>query len=150
MLADLLHDPKMSKFVLASVRKSRRWRHHRCPTMPCYSARSNLRTVDRLVPINRTCSCRKIGSTAFHALPVPIEKCSMGTPKGLYAECVADQKALNLSVTKKKDRPTMPPIVENWRNYIGKTQIGIPFPKNAKITAQLALSDFTQNKIKSL
>ena len=96
---------------------------------------------------------RKIGPTAFAQLSLDSahwKSAQWGLHKGLYAECVADQKALNLSVNKKAERLAdyAPEACRELRKLHWKdTQHwDTLLPENAKITAQLALSDFTQNK----
>lgn len=100
---------------------------------------------------------RKIGSTAFAQLSLDSahwKSARWGLQKGLYAECVSDRKALDVTVNEKAERwANFAPEAcselrklhwkdtQNWENLLAE---------NAKITAQLALSDFTQNKIKSL
>jgi methylglutaconyl-CoA hydratase len=100
---------------------------------------------------------RKIGSTFFAQLSLDSahwKSAQWGLQKGLYAECVGDLKALDRIVNQKADR---------WANYAPEACRELRklhwkdtqnweslLPKNAKITAQLALSDFTQNKIKLL
>ena len=100
---------------------------------------------------------RKIGSTAFAQLSLDSTRwksAQWGLQKGLYAECVADREALDRAVNENAERGAdyAPEAcrelrklhwkdTQNWESLL---------PENAKITAQLALSDFTQNKIKSL
>ncbi len=100
---------------------------------------------------------RKIGSTAFAQLSLDSaqwKSAQWGLQKGLYAECVGDREALDRTVNQKAQR---------WANYAPEACRELRklhwkdtqnweslLPKNAKITAQLALSDFTQNKIKLL
>jgi methylglutaconyl-CoA hydratase len=100
---------------------------------------------------------RKIGSVAFAQLSLDSaewKSAQWGLQKGLYAECVVDREALDRTVNQKAQR---------WANYAPEACRELRklhwkdtqnwesiLPKNAKITAQLALSDFTQNKIKLL
>jgi methylglutaconyl-CoA hydratase len=100
---------------------------------------------------------RKIGSTAFAQLSLDSahwKSAQWGLEKGLYAECVGDRKTLDQTVNEKAIRlASYAPEAcralrklhwkntQNWENLL---------PENAKITARLALSDFSQNKIKSL
>lgn len=100
---------------------------------------------------------RKIGTTAFAQLSLDSahwKSAQWGLDKGLYAECVHDQQALNRTVNEKAERLAgyAPEACRelrklHWKNTQHWDSL---LPENAKITAQLALSDFSQNKIKSL
>jgi len=100
---------------------------------------------------------RKIGTTAFAQLSLDSanwKKAYWGVEKGLYAECHPDQKALAKAVNEKAEMwagyaPAACSALRqlHWKNTQNWDSL---LPKNAKITAQLALSDFTQNRIKSL
>ena len=100
---------------------------------------------------------RKIGTTAFAQLSLDSahwKSARWGLDKGLYAECVNDQQTLQQKVNERAERLAgyAPEAcrelrklhwkdTQNWESLL---------PENAKITAQLSLSDFSQNKIKSL
>ena len=100
---------------------------------------------------------RKIGSTAFAQLSLKSahwKSAQWGLEKGLYAECVGHREALNRTVTQNAERlagydPKASQALRklHWKNTLHWDSL---LPENAKITAQLVLSDFTQNKIKSL
>ena len=100
---------------------------------------------------------RKIGSTAFAQLSLNSaqwKSAQWGLEKGLYAECVGHREALNRTVTQNAEKlagydPKACQALRklHWKNTQHWDSL---LPENAKITAQLALSDFTQNKIKSL
>jgi methylglutaconyl-CoA hydratase len=100
---------------------------------------------------------RKIGTTAFAQLSLDSaqwKSAQWGLDKGLYAECIADQQALNRTINQKAERLAGYSAQScralrklHWKNTQHWDSL---LPENAKITAQLALSDFTQNKIKSL
>ena len=100
---------------------------------------------------------RKIGTTAFTQLSLDSaewKSARWGLENGLYAKCVTDKKALDQIVINNAERlsnydqQSLRHLrklhwkdTNNWESLL---------PKNAKITAKLALSDFTQNKIKLL
>ena len=100
---------------------------------------------------------RKIGSTAFAQLALDSahwKSANWGLDKGLYAECLCDLEALDQTLNEKAERlAAYAPMAcrelrklhwkdtQNWDTLLRK---------NAKKTAKLSLSDFTQNKIKSL
>lgn len=100
---------------------------------------------------------RKIGTTAFTQLSLDSaewKSAQWGLENGLYAKCVTDKKALDQTVINNAERlsnydqQSLRHLrklhwkdTNNWESLL---------PKNAKITAKLALSDFTQNKIKLL
>jgi methylglutaconyl-CoA hydratase len=100
---------------------------------------------------------RKIGTTAFAQLSLDStewKRAQWGLDKGLYAECVTDNKILDQIINEKAKifasyapeacrelRKLHWKDTQDWENLL---------PKNAKITGQLALSDFSQKKIKSL
>lgn len=100
---------------------------------------------------------RKIGPAAFAQLSLDSahwKSAQWGLDKGLYAGCVNDQQTLQQTVNKRAERLSgyAPEAcrelrklhwkdTQNWESLL---------PENAKITAQLSLSDFSQNKIKSL
>lgn len=100
---------------------------------------------------------RKIGGTAFAQLSLDStywKSSQWGLEKGLYAECLGDREILKRIVNEKAE------ILANyspdacrelrklhWKNTQHWNSL---LPENAKKTAQLALSDFTQKKIKSL
>ena len=100
---------------------------------------------------------RKIGPAAFAQLSLDSahwKSAQWGLDKGLYAECFNDQQTLHQTVNKKAERLANYGLeacrelrklhwkdTQNWESLL---------PKNAKITAQLSLSNFSQNKIKSL
>ena len=100
---------------------------------------------------------RKIGSTAFAQLSLDSthwKSAQWGLDKGLYAQVVSDNSALKIAINEKAERLASYDSgackelrklhwkdTQNWETLL---------PKNAEITAQLALTDFTQNKIKSL
>ena len=100
---------------------------------------------------------RKIGSTAFAQLSLDSahwKSAQWGLEKGLYTECVGDRETLNQTVNEKAERLASyaPEACRelrklHWKNTQNWDSL---LPENAKITAQLALSDITQNKIKSL
>lgn len=100
---------------------------------------------------------RKIGCTSFAHLSLDSAQWKSpqwGLDKGLYAECVGDRDALQRTVNQKAERLAYYPPEAcrelrklHWKNTDHWDSL---LPKNAKITAQLALSNFTQNKIKSL
>ena len=100
---------------------------------------------------------RKIGTTAFAQLSLDSahwKTAYWGLDKGLYAECVNDHQALNQTINQKAERLASyePEACRELRKLHWKdTQHwDTLLPQNAKITAQLALSEFTQNRIKSL
>jgi len=100
---------------------------------------------------------RKIGTTAFAQLSLDStnwKSAQWGLTKGLYAQVVSDNTALEMAVSQKAERLARYGLeacrelrklhwkdTQNWETLL---------PINAEITAQLALTDFTQNKIKSL
>ena len=100
---------------------------------------------------------RKIGTTAFAQLSLDSahwKSAQWGLDKGLYAECFNDQQTLQKTVNEKaKKLAAYAPKAclelrklhwkdtQNWESLL---------PENAKITAKLSLSDFSQNIIKSL
>jgi methylglutaconyl-CoA hydratase len=100
---------------------------------------------------------RKMGTTAFAQLSLNSacwKSAEWGLEKGLYAECLPDQNTLDRILNEKaKQFSEYAPKAcsalrklhwkdtHHWKDLL---------PENAKITAQLALSDFTQNRIKSL
>ena len=100
---------------------------------------------------------RKIGATAFAQLSLDStqwKRAQWGLDKGLYAECVNDTKILDQIINEKAKifasyapeacrelRKLHWKDTQDWESLL---------PENAKITGQLALSDFSQKKIKSL
>lgn len=100
---------------------------------------------------------RKISSTAFAQLSLEStnwKSAQWGLDKGLYAQCFGDEATLDQTVNEKAEKlASYAPEASSqlrklhwkdthhWENLLAQ---------NAKITAQLALSDFTQNMIKSL
>lgn len=100
---------------------------------------------------------RKIGTTAFAQLSLDSaqwKSAQWGLENGLYAKCVTDKKALDQTIINNAERlsnydqQSLRHLrklhwkdTNNWESLL---------PENAKITAKLALSDFTQNKIKLL
>ena len=100
---------------------------------------------------------RKIGTTAFAQLSLEStnwKSAQWGLNKGLYAKLVSDDSALETAVNQKVDKLAhySPEACRELRKLHWKdTQDWETLlPKNAEITAQLALTDFTQNMIKSL
>jgi methylglutaconyl-CoA hydratase len=100
---------------------------------------------------------RKIGATAFAQLSLDSAQwktAQWGLDKGLYAECVSNIESLDRILNEKaKTFAAYAPEAchelrklhwkntQDWENLL---------PQNAKITGRLALSDFSQKKIKSL
>ena len=100
---------------------------------------------------------RKIGATAFAQLSLDSahwKSAKWGLDKGLYAEFFNDQQTLQQTVNEKAKklagyapkacrelRKLHWKDTQNWESLL---------PENAKITAKLSLSDFSQNIIKSL
>lgn len=163
--ADLLNTiRKMSKFVLASVHGKVVGGGLGLVAACDYAFATNAASIKLselsigLGPyVIEPALSRKIGTTAFAQLSLDSahwKSAQWGLHKGLYAECVADQKALNLSVNEKAERLAdyAPEACRELRKLHWKDtrHWDTLLPENAKITAQLALSDFTQNKIKSL
>ncbi|OUW76196.1 MAG: enoyl-CoA hydratase [Flavobacteriaceae bacterium TMED212] len=100
---------------------------------------------------------RKIGTTAFAQLSlnsVNWKSAQWCLEKGLYAEVVSDNTRLEEAINQKAKKLASydPEACRELRKLHWKdTQDWETLlPKNAGITAQLALSDFTQNKIKLL
>tara|TARA_X000000950_G_C13877990_1_gene645679 strand:+ start:1476 stop:2219 length:744 start_codon:yes stop_codon:yes gene_type:complete len=100
---------------------------------------------------------RKIGSTAFAQLSLDStqwKSAQWGLDKGLYAQVVSDNSALKIAINEKAERLASyaPEACKELRKLHWKDTQNWEtlLPKNAEITAQLALTDFTQNKIKSL
>lgn len=100
---------------------------------------------------------RKIGSTAFAQMSLDSaqwKSAQWGLQKGLYAECERDREALDRAVNEKAEKwaKYAPEACRELRKLHWKDTHNWEslLPENAKITAQLALSDFTQKKIKSL
>ena len=100
---------------------------------------------------------RKIGTTAFAQLSLESaewKKAGWGFEKGLYASLSPDIESMDESLKKKAEilskydpsacselRKLHWKNTEHWESLLAE---------NAKITARLALSDYTQNIIKSL
>jgi methylglutaconyl-CoA hydratase len=100
---------------------------------------------------------RKIGITAFTQLSLDSKTwkpASWATEKGLYSHLSEDTKALDATLNKKamlfaSYAPEACKALRelHWKNTDHWEKL---LPKNAETTAKLALSDFTQNFIKSL
>lgn len=100
---------------------------------------------------------RKIGTTAFALLSLDCtnwKSADWGVNKGLFARCLNDEKALDKTLDEKANQLASyaPEACQELRKLHWKdTQHwDALLNENAKITAQLALSDFSQNRIKSL
>ena len=100
---------------------------------------------------------RKIGVTAFTQLSLDSKNwktASWATEKGLYSHLSKDTEALDAALNKKamlfaSYAPEACRALRelHWKNTDHWEKL---LPKNAEITAKLALSNFTQNFIKSL
>ena len=100
---------------------------------------------------------RKIGVTAFAQLSLDSKTwktASWAIEKGLYSHLSKDSEALDAALNKKamlfaSYAPGACKALRklHWKNTDQWEEL---LPKNAEITAKLALSDFTQNSIKSL
>mgnify|MGYP002629030456 CR=1 FL=1 len=100
---------------------------------------------------------RKIGTTAFAQLSldaVSWKKAEWGFEKGLYAEYFKDETHMDEVLNQKAAllASYAPAATKELRKLHWKDtdHWGELLPKNAQITAQLALSDFTQKRIKSI
>ena len=100
---------------------------------------------------------RKIGVTAFTQLSLDSKNwktASWATEKGLYSHLSKDTEALDAALNEKASlfasyAPGACKALRklHWKNTDHWEEL---LPKNAEITSKLALSDFTQNFIKSL
>ena len=100
---------------------------------------------------------RKIGVTAFTQLSLDSKNwktASWATEKGLYSHLSKDTEALDAALNEKASLFASydPGACKALRklHWKGTDHWEELLPKNAEITAKLALSDFTQNFIKSL
>jgi methylglutaconyl-CoA hydratase len=100
---------------------------------------------------------RKIGTTAFAQLSLDSgswKKAKWGFEKGLYAEYFGDETAMDEVLDQKAEllasydpQATKELRKLHWKDTDHWDKL---LPKNAEITGQLALSDFTQKRIKSI